>query len=228
MATGTGSIIELRLETEGISGRIRIPPALRPAPGQYLAASAPGSQEPLPVIIFPSQIAEDELQAVAPLPATWAMGMNLSLRGPLGQGFHLPVTARRVALASLEGSPARLLPLAYQALGQHAAVALYARSTPAGLPEEVEVLPPDLLPEALAWADFLALDALQTSLPGLRERLGLNPFRSPGCTIQVLVRAPMPCCGLGMCGICAVTTHGGWSMACSDGPVFDFQQLEGI
>jgi hypothetical protein len=152
--------------------------------------------------------------------------MSLHLRGPLGSGFHLPVSARRVALSAFDAPPQRLLPVAWQALAQHAAVAVYTRSNPPGLPPEVEVLPLDLLPEATGWADFLALDMPVSDLPDLRTRLGLTPFARPPALVQVLVMASMPCTGLGECGVCAVHTRNGWKMACSDGPVFDFQQID--
>jgi dihydroorotate dehydrogenase electron transfer subunit len=132
-----------------------------------------------------------------------------------------------VALACLDGAPLRLLPLVEQALLQRAAITVYAPAIPAGLPEDVEVLPIDLLPEAPAWADFLALDIDQKHLPGLRARLGLTAFQRPACQVQVLVRTAMPCAGLAECGVCAVHTHAGWAPSCADGPVFDFQQLEG-
>ncbi len=243
MAIGIGALLELRLEPEGLSGRIACPPGLRPRPGQYLVAASPDPGEPLPVVLFPSGISSLAEQAILeiapPLPPTWAAGMQLALRGPLGSGFHLPPTARRVALARPEGAPYRLLPLAEQALSQRAAVAIYAQTTPAGLPEEVEVLPLDLLPEAPAWADFLALEASLPGLSVLRSALGLNAYQQPGCQTQVLVVTAMPCSGLAECGICAITTkggiatrsgaaaHGGWALACSDGPVFDFNALEG-
>lgn len=225
MATGTGILTELRLELAGYSGKIAFSPALRPAPGQYLAASGPDPNEPLPVYLFPNWPETDGMRVAAPLPAGWTAGMNLNLRGPLGNGFRLPATARRVALAGLGSGPDRLMPLALQALSQQAAVALYAAQAPAGLPDEVEVLPLDLLPEALQWADFLALDIARPGLVELRARLGLSPFQSPDCPVQVLVATAMPCGGLAECGVCAVPGRGGWLLACSDGPVFDFNQI---
>ncbi len=254
MAIGIGTLLELRLEPEGLSGQIACPPGLRPRPGQYLVAASPDPGESLPVVLFPSAISPLAGQAILeiapPLPPVWVAGMQLALRGPLGSGFRMPPTARRVALACPEGAPYRLLPLADQALNQRAAVAIYAKAAPAGLPEEVEVLPLDLLPEAPAWADFLALEAsmsgsLRSVVPPLRSALGLNAYQRPGCETQVLVVAAMPCCGLAECGICAVATIGGaatkggaytrsggagrngWALACSDGPVFDFNNLEG-
>jgi NAD(P)H-flavin reductase len=226
MALGTVTLTELRLEPAGFSGKITCPSALRPAPGQYLTASSPDTNEPLPAILFPSQLEADGVRVAAPLPSGWTAGMKLTLRGPLGNGFHMPGTARRVALAGLDGGSARLMPLALQALFQQAAVTLYAPEAPAGLPDEVEVLPLDLLPEALQWADFVALDVSRPALGNLRPYLGLNPFHRPACQIQILVRTAMPCGGLAECGVCAVPGRGGWLLACSDGPVFDFNQIE--
>lgn len=227
MATGTGTLIELRLEPDGLSGRITCPDSLLPVPGQYLLASGPDPAEPLPVPLFPSEIKEGQLVAAAPIPASWTVGMTLRLRGPMGQGFKLPPTTRRLALASLEGTAARLLPLANRALEQNASVVIYSRAAPNSLPEEVEVLPLDLLPEATGWADFLALEAPVTALTGLAGRLGLLPYQRANCLIQVMVIAPMPCGGTAECGVCAVPTRAGWALACSDGPVFDLNELEG-
>lgn len=227
MANGTGTIIELRLDADGPGARITCPPALRPAPGQYLVASSPDPGEALPVTLFPSRIAAGELDLAPPVPRLWQTGMTLALRGPLGQGFRMPATTRRAALAALDGHPARLLPLAYAALDLRAAVTIFAAAAPAGLPAEVEVLPLDLLPEAAGWADFLALETRPETLPELRGRLGLKPFQQPACTVQVLISTAMPCAGLAECGVCAVPARHGWAAACSDGPVFDFQQLGG-
>lgn len=227
MATGIGTITELRLEADGLSGRICLPQGMSPAPGQYLIASGPDALEPLPVTIFPSRILPGVVIAVPPLPATWSAGMELHLRGPLGRGFRVPGSTRRLALAGLDGSPARLMPLIEPALEARAAVAVYARFTPRDLPEEVEVLPLDMLPEAPAWADFLAIETSSASLPTLRQQLGLKPFQRPACETQVLVTAPMPCSGMGECGVCAVSTSAGWKLACVDGPVFDFNLFEG-
>ena len=230
MAAATGIITELRLETTGenrlLSGKITCPPGLRPAPGQYLLASTLSLSDPIPVALFPSGLEGDELVIAPPLPSHWTTGAPLALRGPLGRGFRLPPSARRVALAAMDDSPARLLTLAFHSLAQRASVALYTRSIPSGLPPEVEVLPLDLLPEAIAWADFLALDAPLRELPNLRRALGLGLYAHPACSVQVLLVMPMPCGGLAECGVCGVPTREGWRLACSDGPVFDWNSLE--
>ena len=217
----------MRLDADGLSGRITCPANMRPAPGQYLAAASLEMAEPLPVTLYPSGGDHREVEVAPPLPSGWTTGMELTLRGPLGKGFHLPPSTRRLALASLEGAPYRLLPLARLGLAQQAAVTIYAQNIPSGLPAEVEVLPLDLLSEAPGWADFIALDVPQRRLGELRERLGLKPFQRPACLIQALVIAEMPCGGLARCGVCAVALKRGWGLACADGPVFDFNQLEG-
>ncbi len=234
MATGTGTLLELRLEPEGLSGKIRCPPGMRPAPGQYLVAAGPDPYAPLPIILFPggfrmpaSSTTAGDLGIAPPLPSSWSVGMPLTLRGPLGHGFHLPQTARRVALACPDSAPYRLLPLIELALRQQAAVTLYASAAPDGLPEDVEILPLDLLPEGHTWADFMAIDIERSGLRGLRVMLGLVQHQRPACQVEVLVRTAMPCAGLAACGICAVTTQHGYAISCIDGPVFAFDQLEG-
>ena len=151
-------LIELRLGCAGLEGTLALPATIRPLPGQYLFAFAAGQSEALAVPLFPAGPAGDLLRVAPPLPASWAAGMRLQVRGPLGSGFRLPPGARRVALAPLGCDPERLLPLAYLPLAQDAAVALFSAAIPDGLPSAVEIAPPEQLPDVLAWADYLALD----------------------------------------------------------------------
>jgi dihydroorotate dehydrogenase electron transfer subunit len=227
---------EVRLESGGqVSGQIYCPAGLRPGPGQYLLAHAPGREEALPTPVFaarylPAAPAGEgqpgELELAPPLPSGWTAGMRLVVRGPLGRGFSLPASARRVGLVELGQLPHRLLPLAGQALAQGAEVALYTRSVPGRLPPEVEVLPLEGLSEALTWADYLAFDLAPSGLAGLKKRFGLAPHTIMPVPAQVLVTVPMPCGGLGDCGLCAVDLKRGWKLACKDGPVFDLNELE--
>ena len=226
------ALLEVRLEGEGLlGGRVECPPGLLPAPGQYLLAHAAGSAEPLPTPVFaarffPNGTSSAELELAPPLPPAWTAGTRLVVRGPLGRGFSLPATARQVALVAANGAPHALLPLVDAALGQGAAVALYTRGIPAGLPSEVEVLPLDMLPDVLGWADYMAVQLQPGGLSGLRRRFGLAPHTIMPVPAQVLVQVPMPCGGTGECGLCAVLTRRGWKLACKDGPVFDFNGLE--
>ncbi len=234
MSQGEGKVLEIWLEGNEPAGRIACPPAMRPAPGQYLLASSPDPLEPLPVALFPALPADREPSAgcltVAALPANWNASTPLLLRGPLGKGFSPPVTAHKIALAVIDGPSALLMPVALQALERGAPVTLYAGHIPARLPNEIEVQPLEALPEAAAWADYLAISlSMRPSLVSeLRKRLGLsNPFagRCP-IPVQVLVRTAMPCGGVALCGVCSVYTRSGWQLACKDGPVFELDDLE--
>ena len=87
------------------------------------------------------------------------------------------------------------------------------------------MLPLDALPELTAWADYLALDLALVGLETLPARLGLAEGAHPQAKIEVLPRIPMPCGGVGECGICAVPVRKGWQHACTAGPVFDLMDL---
>jgi hypothetical protein len=151
-------------------------------------------------------------------------GRGLHLRGPLGHGFDLPLSARKVALVALDAPAVRLRGLIRPALRQ-AAVVLVSGYPSERLPNEVEVQPPSALADVLGWADYVALDAARENLPALRERLGsLNPFPAVR-DAQVLVRAVMPCGGVAECGACAVSPKSSWRLACKDGPVLDWRDL---
>jgi len=216
-----GRILERFLDDRRAAARIACPPALIPAPGQYLLARDPASDDPLAVPVFPAGTCPEGFLAAPSLPRTWYPGMILSLRGPLGHGFALPASARRLALAAIDVSPACLLALLDPALAQGAAVALVCDSLPEDLPADVEIHSLAALGEVTSWADYLALAAPRASLPGLRARLGNGgPLRVPRAA-QVLIVAPMPCGGLADCGVCSVDGRGGVKLICKDGPVFD-------
>jgi dihydroorotate dehydrogenase electron transfer subunit len=220
-------LIELRLGSAGLEGTLALPATIRPLPGQYLFAFAAGQSEALAVPLFPAGPASDLLRVAPPLPTSWAAGMRLQVRGPLGSGFRLPPGARRVALAPLGCGPERLLPLAYQALEQDAAVALFSAAIPNGLPSAVEIAPAEQMSDVLEWADYLALDLATGWLARWKSAAGLREGQKLPFSGQALVRAPVACGGLGECGVCAVRTRSGWSLACKDGPVYDLANLEG-
>ncbi|HNH26155.1 MAG TPA: hypothetical protein PLR93_04005, partial [Anaerolineales bacterium] len=156
MKTGTGKIEELFLDG---SARISCPPELIPAPGQYLLAHAAGSDAPLPVPLFSSlSSSQNGFRFAPPIPSSWQPGQLLHLRGPIGHGFSLPSSARKIALVGLEDTPARLLGLLSQALKQSAEVVLVSNSSVEDLPEVVEIQPVKGLLDVLRWADFVAMD----------------------------------------------------------------------
>lgn len=224
MKQGTGELAELYLESGLTGGRLLCPQNLIPSPGGYLLAHD-GSDSPLPVPVFNAGSVPGGFLVAPPIPQTWRPGMVLSLRGPLGHGFSLPVSAGRIALVSLGETTARLKPLLAIALGRGASVALVSDLDLLELPPEVEVQPVSALAEVARWADYLAVDLPRESLLELRKMLGVDKQTRVTFDAQVLVLTPMPCGGMADCGVCAVTVRRGWKMACKDGPVFDLGEL---
>lgn len=229
MARREGILIEIRdtrQEPGAPAGRLDCSPSLHPKPGQYLLAASPDPAELLATPLFAASLPGQTLLLAPPIPSSWNPGVNLQLRGPLGNGFSLPTGCRRLALAALDCSPSLLFALASQALNQGAAVTFHASQAPSGLPDDVEILPFDLLPGTLAWADGLCAAFPLPSLAAFRRLAGLTVHQRFGLFAQALVLTPLPCAGVGSCGACAVPTPRGWKLACSDGPVFDLNQLE--
>ena len=229
---GEGKIVESLMMDGLITARISCPPRLIPSPGAYLLAYVPGSNLPLATPVFaagsfsPPQIkGVDNFLIAPPIPDSWNPGTPLYLRGPLGHGFALPVSARRIALVAYDSSPRRLLALLDAAFAQEAAVTLVCESPVDDLPFQVEVQPLRTLGEIWKWADYLALDAARESLPGLKQILGeIKPYKMP-MDGQILVRTPMPCGALAECGVCSVELREGIRLTCDEGPVFDLRSL---
>jgi len=219
-----GELVELYLEDRLAGGRLLCPQKLIPSPGRYLLAHD-GSNSPLPVPIFNAGSVPGGFTIAPPIPQSWQPGTLLSLRGPFGRGFSMPVSARRVALVALDKTSARLKPLLIEALGNGASVVLVSNLELPDLPPEVEVQPIAALAEVVSWADYLAIDMTRESLPGLREKLGFTEKTRVKIETQVLVLTSMPCGGIAVCGVCAVTVRRGWKMACKDGPVFNLSEL---
>ena len=231
MPQAKGQLVEIWIENGAIAGQITCPPSVLPAPGQYLAAYAlEDGAAALAHPLFLAGVSPDGMRVAPPLPAEWQPGTRLSLRGPVGHGFHLPVSARHVALAALGGSPARVLSLVDLALAQGCAVTLFCDLSGElswrSLPDALEVSPLATLKDALAWADYLALDIPLQRLSERYALVGLMPGDILPCAAEVLVATAMPCTGLADCGACAVKGRQHWLLACEDGPVFAWERLE--
>jgi dihydroorotate dehydrogenase B-like protein len=224
MHTGKGQVSELILEDGLRHARVSCAWNLIPAPGQYLLAGD-GSDSPLPVPLFHTDSALQGFIAAAPIPDSWNPGMELHLRGPLGRGFSLPSSVRKVGLIALDVSPARIRGLIQPALKQDAAVVIVSKSNSDSLPDEVEVHPVAALNDIVDWADYLAFDVARENLNQLKERLGKLNQVAAEKDAQILIRTAIPCGGIAECGICAVTLKSSWKLACKDGPVFDWKEL---
>ena len=115
MHAGKGQVLELILEDGFRQARVSCPPGLIPSPGQYLLAGD-GSDSALPAPLFHTDFAQQGFIAAAPIPDSWNPGLELQLRGPLGHGFRLPLSVRKVGLIAFDLSPTRLRGLTSLAL----------------------------------------------------------------------------------------------------------------
>jgi NAD(P)H-flavin reductase len=235
MRTYTARVTEIHLQPgrtntrQGLFAGIACPRAAIPHPGQYTLAF--NEENVLGAPLFYAGAAADGFRCAPSVPAEWKPGTPLTLYGPLGNRFRIPAGTTRLALIAIGESPARLLPLATGTLTT-GAVALFTNAPLPQLPSALEAYPLDELPDALAWANFLAIDTPVERLQELRERLvdyDNNASIVPG---QILVHTAMPCAGIGACGVCAIQTgrslrtrQSAWKLACQDGPVFDLQDL---
>lgn len=224
-----GRVIEIRLEAPGETGAlIECAPGMLPSAGQYVQAHAPDDRDVvLPVSLVPSQLLSPAVEgkslfvSAPPSPSSWRPGTPLILRGPLGRGFQLPRPLKRLGLAAIGHSASRLLPL----IDSAAEIALFSNSLPPDLPALVEVNPLSALPDALTWADFLAIDCPLEQLPTLPGLLGIEADSPLPCPAQILVYSPIPCGALAECGVCAVPAKRRYKLACKDGPVFDWGEF---
>lgn len=144
----------------------------------------------------------------------------------MGRGFTLPENPGRLALAACEDSIARLRSLAIQAAAGGADISWFTDAPAPSLPAAHELNPLRLLPEALSWADWIALEVSLLHLPLLRGLLDLPPAQHLPVLGQVLILTPVPCAGHAECGVCSVPAQRGWKLACMDGPVFDLDELD--
>jgi dihydroorotate dehydrogenase electron transfer subunit len=235
MHTDTGKISLIQIEADGKrAAQVDCGPKILPKAGQYLWACNPNEPDAVlgcslfPVGLPPSIENTSSVIPVSlgPIPRTWHPGTILELRGPLGQGFNLPPAVNSLGLIALGETAGRLLPLIPLALSQNADIAIFSDAPLPSLPPVIEIRSLRAIPEAIAWADFLAIDSPLENIPQLREILQLAPHDFLPCPAQVLVTTPMPCAGIGECGVCAVQKQKkGYALACKDGPVFNLNQL---
>jgi NAD(P)H-flavin reductase len=233
---GIGTVVEVHVDG---SIWMACPPDRVPAPGQYLQAWMPGdAQAPLPAILFPGgmnwrsdrdsfdrPMEETLVRFVPPHPREWGIGTLVNLRGPLGQGFHLPHGVRQLALVGLGSSIKRLLPLIEPVLAQEGAVAVFTDAPLPQLPLAVEAYPLQAIADLLDWPGYAALDIPWERLEALRSTLGLEAHGGLPYPAEALITLPMPCAAMAECGACTVAGRHSNFLACEDGPVFDLSRL---
>jgi dihydroorotate dehydrogenase electron transfer subunit len=209
------------------AGIVNIPASHWPEAGQYLPCQRTSGKPDLLVTNLFRTVGQVGELTLSPLPDNWYPGDEIEYLAPQGNGFHLPSTASRVGLLAWGVTPVRLLPLVRLALDQDAAITLFydvdsEQEILDWVPSAVEVVAAFALEDHLEWMDFLAVDL---ELNGMAALSGVIPGSVLPFEGQVLIRTPMPCRGLGACGVCAVKTTRGWRLACQDGPVFPLGEV---
>ena len=104
------------MESGERAARIDCHPGLIPSPGKYILAYETDEPDsvlgwPLFTVGLPQPLDESAAPLLGSIPESWGPGAQLHLRGPLGHGFQIPPTTRRLALAALGDTTSRLLPL---------------------------------------------------------------------------------------------------------------------
>lgn len=221
------NLIELFQQGSETVGVLDLPTEHWPRPGQYLPCQpVDGDTELLAVNLFRVLGHADQL-TLGPIPPAWQPGEELICTTPQGHGFNIPASVLRVGLIPYEVSPFRLLSLVDAALSGVAVVAVFSDyvlppEVLYWMPSQVEVLPLVDLLENPDWPDYLAIDLERSAVDRLFEHLAPHLLT---CTGEVLIHTPMPCRGVGACGVCAVHTRRSWRFACSDGPVFPIAEV---
>jgi dihydroorotate dehydrogenase electron transfer subunit len=227
MRTFLGRVAEIQLHLGEASALIACPAEIVPTAGQYLLAIDQDSIQTTP--LFLADAWSQGFLAAPPFPGTWQPGTPLSLYGPLGRGFRLPMDVQRLALIALGETNARLLPLATNSLTDNLNITLFSDAALKQLPSSMEAYPLSDLQDSISWADFVAVDVPLENLDQLVEYFSIVSQGLSSPRGQVLVQTSMPCSTFGECGVCAVKVKRSWRLACKDGPVFDLQAvLKGI
>lgn len=227
MERKTGHLAELRLFAGEEQALIACPPEMVPAPGQYLLAAERGAIQTTP--LFLAGTWKQGFQAAKPQQVRWQPGTDLSLFGPLGNGFHLPGDVQRLAMLEMGNSNSCLLPIMKLLHYPGARVTLFSNAPMADLPPEMEAYPMQDFQDSLDWADYFIVDVPLEKVDSLIECFPQSVHQSVDIRGQVLVQSKMPCCGLGKCGVCSIKVKRAWKLVCEDGPVFNLSGvLQGL
>jgi hypothetical protein len=224
----THSVIISGLEqiNDEVCVQIKTLPFQQPIPGQFFQAFNAESDGLLPGLLYPCRISQHELILCGEVSKSWAPGTELHLRGPRGNGFHLPPLIRKAAFTTLDQfSLNRLMALADSALNNNIEVTFFSNQHVSGLAPEIEVLPLEELSQVRDWADYLAAVLPASVVNTFRNSVQLNTVQAKLITAEIMLAAPMVCDETSSCGVCAVYTNHRWRLACKDGPVFALDDL---
>ena len=168
-------------------------------------------------------------------------GDNLDLLGPTGNGFTVLPSSRNLLLLAGGIGIAPLGGLAHRAVSQGLSVRLLLGAVTANQLCPSQLLPPEvdlicttddgtagkkgfvtnLLPDSIDWADQIFICG-----PGPMYRAIVKQYqpllKSKPAQISLEMRMG---CGIGTCYGCTVKTKSGLKQVCTDGPVFDFDEV---
>ncbi len=174
-------------------------------------------------------------------------GDALDTIGLCGRALHIAPHQRNLLLVGAGAGLAALICVARTA-STHTAVTLIALADdPAGLP------PSFLLPSAVEYETMVSADLNATLVETLQPLTGTSPLmwadaviaalpREATSTLARVIRSvrlrlprgfahiliePLPGCGFGACGVCAVDFRGVVRLPCVEGPWFDLRDGEG-
>ncbi len=165
-----------------------------------------------------------------------SVGATVDIIAPIGNGFALDASTRRLLLAGDESHISPLIALAHEATQKLIAVTLLIEQVDQSSVQALEHLLPldveyqvvpnisDLLLDLLRWPDQLCAAGSSTLYTKLRQPIAQMGLATSNNFSQVIVAPPMAC-GFGACLACAVETPHGISLACVDGPVFHLSDV---
>ncbi len=183
--------------------------------------------ELLPTALYPAMDENGQWYLAGSIPSGWQPGNRLSLRGPIGRGFVLPRTGRRVACVSLDQRVHYLIPLMRLAFRQAAEVVYCGVRSPLRLPELVEVFALDQWKEWWEWSDYVAVQGSITAATKFFKTIEENSLlRSRRVMVEVMISGTVICGGMAECGLCAVPTRRNWLLTCRSGAVLDAYQVD--
>ena len=179
-------------------------------------------------------------------------GDALDVLGPFGQPFELGAQTRTLLLIGAGPGLAALLLLARAASARNCAVTLLAGADQADLLPPAFLLPGEVeyqtstglqisdfrlqaetgspqspiynLQSALTWADQLCVALPRAQLADLAAIIRRVKYRWERGFASALLDGPL-ICGVGACGTCTIELRKGSRLLCSDGPVFDLQNV---
>lgn len=168
-------------------------------------------------------------------------GEKLNILGPLGNGFSIRPTSKKLLLVAGGIGIAPLTFLAQQALtqeksvalllGAHAKDELYPQKL---LPSEIETIittedgsygekgkVTDILPRYVDWADQIYACGPLGMYQAIEHQRQRWPVKKP---IQVSLEVRMGC-GIGACFGCSIRTKYAMKQVCRNGPVFNLDEV---